>query len=49
MNLNSKTNIQVEKTTRLKLIEISHKNESYDRIINDLIALREKEIAKLEL
>ena len=40
-NLNTKTNIQIEKTTRLKLIEISHKNESYDDILNRLLELKE--------
>ena len=39
--MNTKANIQIEKTTRLKLIEISHKNESYDKIIQDLIQLKE--------
>ena len=38
---NIKINIQIEKTTRLKLIEILAKNESDDKIVQDFIQLKE--------
>ncbi len=36
----SKTTIQIEKTTRRELGDICHKNQSYDSLIRELIALK---------
>ena len=36
----SKTTIQIEKSTRLVLVEIGRKNQSYDSLIRELIALK---------
>ncbi len=35
-----KTTIQIERSTRLELVDIGRKNQSYDSLIRELIALK---------
>jgi hypothetical protein len=37
-----KTTIQIEKSTRLELVDIGRKNQSYDSLIRELIALKKE-------
>ncbi len=38
--MNTKTTIVIEKSTRLDLIDIGRKNQSYDSLIRELIQMK---------